>query len=178
MGGGPPAYGQQQQPQQQPQQQQPSRVSRLTPGKAMPDGFGSTHGEARAYVEQAIAENSSPRLASSAPVAEAGAIVNALQIVCARLKQAHLQAAEIRQLASIEQSVGLVAQLLTSGELQDPVVISLLLELCGSFDRSDYATASRVVGSMVRSFWKDQKEWLKGFKLLGPLAKAKFGGPN
>jgi len=146
---------------------------RPTAGKHMPDGFGSTHAAARNYVEQATAAQvQSPPAA--APVPEAGTITNSLQIIISRLKASNLRPSQQRQIISIDAGVDILIKSLNSGQLQDRDVVQALVSLCASFDSDDFNSAARQTAGMVRNYWKEHKDWLKGFKYLSTLCKTHF----
>jgi hypothetical protein len=144
----------------------------------MPDGFGSTHAAASNYVEQATAAAalaaSPPVSSGGAPVAEGPAITLSLQTVAARLAQSGLRGVEVRNLETVKEAIGMVSGLLASGSLQDPEVVSRLVELCRALDRGDFATAHQHMAELVRTCWADHKDWLKGLKSLTVLCRKKW----
>ena len=138
----------------------------------MPDGFGSTHAAARKFVEETTSGGAQPVLAA---VPQADAICRSLETLLARVSASGLKSAEARQFKSVTASAQKLFALLRGGQLQDPLVVSRLVELTQCTDRDDFVGAATHMGEMVRNSWKDHRDWLKSFKFLTTLCRMKFG---
>lgn len=84
-----------------------------------------------------------------------------------------LTGSDKRQLSEAEKGVAVVVKKLARGVLADDLkgqVSSLAMALVNR----DFATASHIQTSLVNTAWKDQKDWLKGVKLLIQLSSKKL----
>jgi len=84
-----------------------------------------------------------------------------------------MTASDKRQLAEAEKGVAVVIKKLARGVLADDLkgqVSSLAMAL----QNRDFRTASHVQTSLVNTSWKEQKDWLKGIKLLIQLSSKKL----
>jgi protein transport protein SEC31 len=85
------------------------------------------------------------------------------------LKSAPLNPVEKRQLGEAEKAIAILVKKLAGGYLSDDIV-EKVWQLVTAVAAQDFATASTIQTSLANSEWREQKDWLKGIKILIALA--------
>lgn len=104
---------------------------------------------------------------------DVAAIRDSLMSVAEAIRVAQLTGGDKRQLAEAEKGIAVVVKKLARGAI-DADMKAQVSSLSTALVNRDFATASHTQTSLVNSAWKEQKDWLKGIKLLIQLASKKL----
>ena len=80
---------------------------------------------------------------------------------------------EKRQLSEIQKGVGIFLLRLSRDEL-DAALVESMGYFIGAINNKDFNTANSIQTDMVNSYWRSQKEWLKGMKFLIQMSARKL----
>jgi len=114
--------------------------------------------------------NSTPELP-----AELEPIKTGLLDLMSSLSAVHLTPSDKKQLSEGQKGSAVLLKRLARGEIQSDVT-GKVASMVSALQNRDYMTATSILTGLVNSDWRDQKEWLKGIKLLIQLATKKLVG--
>lgn len=100
-------------------------------------------------------------------------IKDALLGASVSLDQAVLNPIEKRQLSEAEKGIAILVKKLARDDLSGDIV-DQVFALANAVSQRDFATALAIQTALANCEWRDQKDWLKGLKVLIQLASKKL----
>ena len=79
---------------------------------------------------------------------------------------------EKKQSAEIEKGVAIFSKRLARGDI-DPSVVQKVSHIVNFLSNREFSAASGIHTELVNGYWKDNKDWLRGMKLLIQLLSKK-----
>lgn len=79
---------------------------------------------------------------------------------------------ERKQLAEVQKAVAIFSKRLANGDMESDVAVNVT-QIVSCMKNNDFVTATTIHTSLVNGYWKEHKDWLKGFKFLIQM-NAKF----
>ena len=99
-------------------------------------------------------------------------LVNSLLNMTTTLSRAYLSPGEKKQLAEVEKGVAIFSKRLARGDI-DAALVEKVSQIVGLLSKREFTTASGIHTELVNGYWKDNKDWLRGMKLLLQLVAKK-----
>ena len=100
-------------------------------------------------------------------------VVTSLQQLCGQLEGMQLSPLELKQLKEGQKSVHALNEKLVTGRIPESLQ-QTLLEFSKAVSAYELSTASQLRLQMTRTYWAEQKDWLKGITHLVNLSVKKF----
>lgn len=89
------------------------------------------------------------------------------------LKVAHLNPVEKRQMGEAEKGIAILVKKLARSEVDDDAV-QQVSALVSALSMQDFGSAVAIQAGLANTHWRQDKDWLKGIKILVQLASKKF----
>jgi protein transport protein SEC31 len=85
---------------------------------------------------------------------------------------AYLTPGEKKQSAEVEKGVAIFSKRLARGDI-DATVVQKVSQIVAFLSNREFSAASGIHTELVNSYWKENKDWLRGMKLLIQLLSKK-----